>query len=61
MMDVNMNSTPLKVIDKKACLQTKGLFGLSKDPGPKRHQNILQREEFLKNDFMKVEDGSVHR
>jgi hypothetical protein len=45
MVDVDMNMTPLKVIGKEACLRTKGLSGLSKDPQPKRHPNTLWREE----------------
>jgi len=45
MVDVNMNPTPLKVIGREACLQTKGLYGLSNDPGPKRRLNILWNEE----------------
>ncbi len=44
-MEVNMNSTPPKVIGKEACLRSKGPFGLSKDPKPKRHLNILWKEE----------------
>jgi hypothetical protein len=45
MVVVNMNRTPPKVIRKEVCLRIKGLSGLSKDPGPKRHPNILWREE----------------
>jgi hypothetical protein len=42
-------------------LQTKGPLGISKDPKPKRHPNILWREESKEiKDFMKVEDGGVH-
>jgi hypothetical protein len=61
MVDVNMNSTPLKVIGKETYLRTKGLSGLSKDHGPKRHTNTLWKEESkVIKDYMKVEDGSVH-
>jgi hypothetical protein len=61
MMDVIMSSTPLKIIGREVCLWAKGLFGLSKDPGPKRGPNTLWREESkdIKN-FMKVENGGVH-
>jgi hypothetical protein len=40
-----MNLMPPKVIGKEVCLQTKGLYGLSKDPRPKNHLNILWRNE----------------
>jgi hypothetical protein len=40
-MDVDMSSTPPKVIEKEACLRAKGLFKLSKDLGPKRCPTIL--------------------
>jgi hypothetical protein len=40
---------------------TKGPSRLLKDPGPKRHPNILWKEESKEiKDFMKVEDGNVH-
>ncbi len=56
-----MSSMPPKVIGKEACLQTKCLFSLSKDPRPKRHPNILWKEESKETrDSMKVEDESVH-
>jgi hypothetical protein len=45
MVDVDMNLTLSKVIGREACLQAKGPFGLSKDPGPKRHPNTLWKEE----------------
>jgi hypothetical protein len=62
MVDVDMNSTPPKVIGRKAYLQAKGPYGLSKDPKPKRHPNILWREESKEiKDSMKVEDGGLHR
>ncbi len=62
MMDVNMNLTPLTVIGKEACLRTKGLSRLSKDLGPKRCPNTLWKEESKEiKDFMKVENGGVHR
>jgi hypothetical protein len=61
MVDVDMSSTPLKVIGKEVCLWTKGLSRLSKDPGPKRCPNTLWKEESKEiKDSMKVEDGSVH-
>jgi len=61
MVDVNMNPTPLKVIRKEVCLQVNSSFRLSKDPIPKRHSNILWKEESNEiKDFMKVEDGGVH-
>ncbi len=61
MVDVDMSSTPLKVIGKEVCLQTKGLFRLLKDPRPKRCPNTLWREESKEiTDSMKVEDGGVH-
>jgi hypothetical protein len=60
MVDVNMSLMPLKVM-KKVCLWTKGLFGLSKYPGPKKRPNVLWKEESKEiRDFMKVEDGGVH-
>jgi hypothetical protein len=34
---------PPKIIGRKACLQTKSLFKLSKDPGLKRHQTFEGR------------------
>jgi hypothetical protein len=43
-----MNSMPLKVIGKEACLRAKGLSGLSKDPRPKKRPNILWKEESKK-------------
>jgi hypothetical protein len=46
MMDVNMSLTPSKVIGREVCLQTKGPFGISKDLRPKRHPNILWKEEY---------------
>ncbi len=60
MVNVDMNSTPLKVIGREACLWIKNLSWLSKDPGPKKHPNTLWREESKEiKDFMKVEDGVV--
>jgi hypothetical protein len=62
MVDVDMSPMPLKVIGREVCLRAKGPFGLSKDPGPKRSPNILWKEESKEiKDFMKVEDGGVHR
>jgi hypothetical protein len=61
MVDVDMNMTPPKVIEREACLQAKGLYGLSKDPKPKRCVNALKREESKEiTDFVKVENGCVH-
>jgi hypothetical protein len=61
MVDVDMNLTPLKIIEREICLQTKGLFGLSKDLESKKHLNTLWREESKEiRDSMKVEDGGVH-
>jgi len=60
-MDVDMNPTPPKVIGKAVCLQAKGLFGLSKDLGPKKCQNSWKAKKSKEiKDFMKVENGSVH-
>jgi hypothetical protein len=61
MMDVDMSSTPLKIIRREACLWTKGPSRLSKDPEPKRGPNTLWKDESkdIKN-FMKVENGGVH-
>jgi len=62
MVDVDMNSMPLKVVRRETCLQTKGFSRLLKDHGPKRCTNILWREESKEiKDYMKVENGSVHR
>jgi hypothetical protein len=61
MVDVNMSLTILKVIRREACLQAKGLFGLSKDLGPERHLNILWKEESKEiRASMKMENGNVH-
>lgn len=58
---VSMNSMPLQIIGRITCLWIKGLFGLSKDPGPKRHPNTWKKEKSKKiGEFMKVEKGSVH-
>ncbi len=57
-----MSPTPPKIIGKEACLQAKCPFRLSKDHGPKRHPNILWKEESKEiKDFLKVGDGGVHR
>ncbi len=57
-----MSPMPPKVIGKEPCLQVKGPFGLSKDPKPKRCPNTLWKEESKEiRDFLKVEDGGVHR
>ncbi len=56
-----MNSTPSKVIGREACLQAKGLYGLSKDLGSKMCPNTLWKEESKKiKDSMKVKNGGVH-
>jgi hypothetical protein len=61
MVVVNMNMMSTHAIGRKVCLQAKGLYGLSKDPRPKRHPNIWRKDESKKiKDSMKVE-GSVHR
>jgi hypothetical protein len=39
MVVVDMNSMPLKVIQREACLWTRGPFGLSKDLEPRRRPN----------------------
>ncbi len=57
-MVVGMNLMPPKVIEKKACLQSKTFYGLSKDPRPKKHPNTWRKEK--KKDFMKVEETGVH-
>jgi len=38
-MVVGMSPTPTKITGKEVYLQVRGLFGLSKDPKPKRHPN----------------------
>jgi hypothetical protein len=61
MVVVSMNPMPPKVIGKKNCLCVRGLFGLSKDPGPKRHPNTWRKEESKEvKDSMMVEKGVVH-
>ncbi len=60
-MDVDMSSTPPKVIGREACLPAKGPFRLSKDPASKRCPNTLWKEKSKEiRDFMKVENGGVH-
>ncbi len=44
MVDVDMNPMPPKFIGREVCLQVKGLYGLSKDLGPKKCVNIWKRE-----------------
>jgi hypothetical protein len=57
-----MSSVPPKVIGTKIYLYARSLYGLSKDPRPKRHLNIWRREESKEmRDFMKVKKGGVHR
>jgi hypothetical protein len=61
MVDVDINPMPSKIIRRHVCLQVKGPSKLSKDPGPKRHINILWKVESKKiRDSMKVENGVVH-
>jgi hypothetical protein len=61
MVDVDMNSMPLKVIGRDICLQTKSPSRLSNDHGPKGCPNTLWRDESKEiKDYMKVEDGGVH-
>ncbi len=58
MVDVDMSSTPLKVIGGEVCLWAKGPSGLSKELGPKGVQFFLWKEESKEiRDSMKVEDG----
>jgi hypothetical protein len=57
MVDVDMNTTPPKVIGRETCLQVKGPYGLSKDLGSK-HLKEGGPKEII--DFMKMENGSVH-
>jgi hypothetical protein len=46
---------------EKTCLWARGLFGLSKDLGPKRHLNIWRKDESKKKRaFMKMKEGGVH-
>jgi len=40
MVDIDISSTPLKVIGREVCSQARGLFGLSKDLGPKKIQTF---------------------
>jgi len=40
-----MNPMPSKVIGRNVYLQTKGPYGPSKDFRPKRHLNVLKKEE----------------
>jgi hypothetical protein len=61
MVDVNMNLIPLKIIQKEACVQTKGPSRLSKDPRPEMHPNIIwKRDPKEIKVFMKLEDEGVH-
>jgi hypothetical protein len=62
MVAIGMNLMPQKVIRKKIYLRVKSLFGLSKDSRLKRRLNTWKKEKSKEmNDFMKVEEGSVHR
>ncbi len=61
MVVVRMSLMPPKAIGRLTYLRIKGPFGLSKDPGPKKHPKILRKEESKETrDFMKVEVGGVH-
>jgi hypothetical protein len=60
MVAINMNPMPSKVIGRKACLQAKSPFGLSKDLGPKRCPNTWKKESKKVKDSMKMEKGNVH-
>jgi hypothetical protein len=51
MVDVNMSSTPSKVIRKEVFLRSKGPSKLLNDPRLKRHPNILWKEEFFLKGF----------
>jgi hypothetical protein len=52
---------PSNMIRSKACLRARGLFGLSKDLGPKRHSNTWRKDESKEVKYsMKVEEGGVH-
>jgi len=56
-----MSPMPFKVIGREVCLQAKGPFRLSKDPGPQICPIILWRKESKEiKDFMKVKDGRVY-
>jgi hypothetical protein len=62
MVAIGMSLMPPKVIRREVYLWVRGLFGLSKDLGPKGHPNISRREESKEvKDSMKVEEGGVHR
>ncbi len=39
MVVIDMNPMPPKVIGRKASLWARGIYGLSKDLGPRRHPN----------------------
>jgi hypothetical protein len=43
MVDVDMNPTPPKIIEKEACLQAKGPSKLSKDLRPKGIHTLERR------------------
>ncbi len=59
---ISMNPMPPKVIGKELCLHVRGLFGLSKDLGPKRCPNTWRKEESKEvKDSMMVEGGVHHK
>jgi len=61
MVVVSMTPMPSNVIGREVCLRVRGHFGLSKDLGPKKHPNILRRDESKEiRDSMKAEEGGVH-
>jgi hypothetical protein len=61
MVAIGMSPMPPKVIGRETYLWARGLSGLSKDLRPKRHLNILRKENSKEvRDFMKVEERGVH-
>jgi hypothetical protein len=62
MVVVSMKWMPPKAIGRKVCLHARGHYELLKDFKPKKCPYIWRREELKEaKDFMKVEDGCVHR
>ncbi len=56
-----MSPMPPKVIGRETCLWARSPSRLSKDPRPKRHPNILKKENSKEvRDSMKVEERGVH-
>ncbi len=60
---INMNLMPSKVIGRNVYLRTKGPYGPSKDFRPKRHPNILRKEESkeIKDFILKAKEWGMHR